>query len=243
MVTIRKVGWRSYLPKERYVTSASDGIDEITPRIPASDEQLASFQITDDAHADGEKKAINALPPDAASEIRRLDAMREAVLASLPIDQWRFDSVRVGYQTLLKRMGDTPAVETALRDRLSRLTRLEQAAKAAMTIEKTLSESRLRDVQVARVRERLAKRDRAHAHSYSAIGVVQPSSRVVDGHKLHALIGSNGATVAYLDIPPGIDVNSLGARRVGVLGVIHYNQDLNTRLITVRDLEKLGGRR
>ncbi len=112
-----------------------------------------------------------------------------------------------------------------------------------MTIQKTLAESRRRDVQVAQVRERLAAGDRSHTRSYSAIGFVQPSSRVVDGHKLHALIGSNGATVAYLDIPPGIDVNSFGARRVGVLGVIHYNQDLGTRLITVRDLEKVEGRR
>ncbi len=97
-------GWVAIVPPEGALCYIrSDGIDEVTPRVPAQDEQLASFQMTEDDHVDAEKKAINTLPPDAASEIRRIDAMRDAVLASLPIDQWRFDTVRAGYQTLLKR--------------------------------------------------------------------------------------------------------------------------------------------
>ena len=156
------------------------------------------------------------------------------------------DSIPSGpvYQTVLKRAGDNRAVEDALRDRLTRVTRHEQAAQAARTIHKTLAESRRRDLEVARVQKRLATIDRSRTRTYSAIGFVQPSSRVVDGRKLHALIGANGSTLAYLDIPPGLDVNSLGARRVGVLlGVVHYNQDLGTRLITVRDLETIESRR
>ena len=66
---------------------------------------------------------------------------------------------------------------------------------------------------------------------------------MIDGRKLHALIGPDGKTIAYLDIPPGLDVESLGSRRVGVRGAVHYNQDLGTRLITVRDLEPVGTRR
>ena len=34
---------------------------------------------------------------------------------------------------------------------------------------------------------------------------MQPSSQKIDGRKLFVLIGKNGGTVAYLDIPPGLD--------------------------------------
>ena len=93
------------------------------------------------------------------------------------------------------------------------------------------------------MRERLAAVDRHRSLTYHAIGNVQPSSRLLDGRKLHALIGPDGKTVAYLDIPPGLDVEALGAHKVGVRGTVHYNQDLGTRLITVRDLEPVGTRR
>ncbi|MBV8554966.1 MAG: hypothetical protein JO116_05330, partial [Planctomycetaceae bacterium] len=59
------------------------------------------------------------------------------------------------------------------------------------------------------------------------------------GQRVFALIGPDGSTVAYLDIPPGLDVRPLVARRVGVRGTIHYNEDLRARLIAVRDLEPL----
>ena len=93
------------------------------------------------------------------------------------------------------------------------------------------------------MQRQLAAVDRYRTVTYHAIGVVQPSSRVVDGRKLHTLIGQDGRTIAYLDIPPGLDVEAMGARRVGVRGSVHYNQELGTRLITVRDLEPVGTRR
>ncbi len=221
----------------------SEGINEVKPPTPAVSERLAGYLVAEDDRAGAEKALTDAVPADVAAEIRRIDAMHHTILASQPIEQWRFDTVRAGYQTVLKRAGDNLAVEEALRDRLTRVTRHEQAAQAARTIQKTLAESRQRDLQVAQIQRRLVAIERSRTRTYSAIGFVQPSSRVVDGRKLHALIGSNGSTLAYLDIPPGIDLNSLGARRVGVLGVTHYNQDLGTRLITVRDLETLESRR
>jgi hypothetical protein len=66
---------------------------------------------------------------------------------------------------------------------------------------------------------------------------------MVEGRKLHALIGANGSTLAYLDIPPGLDLGLLRSRQVGVRGTIHYNPDLGARLITVRDLEAIESRR
>jgi hypothetical protein len=234
--------WLAIVPPEGsrcYIRS--EGIKEVTPPLPSV--SVAAYLVAEDDRAGAEKALTDAVPADVAAEIRRIDAMHHTVLASQPIEQWRFDTVRAGYQTVLKRAGDNLAVEEALRDRLTRVTRHEQAAQAARTIQKTLAEGRRRDLEVAQVQKRLAAIDRSRTRTYSAIGFVQPSSRVVDGRKLHALIGSNGSTLAYLDIPPGVDVNSLGARRVGVLGVTHYNQDLGTRLITVRDLETLESRR
>ena len=62
---------------------------------------------------------------------------------------------------------------------------------------------------------------------------------MVDGHKVFALIGREGKTDAYLDIPPGLDPQPFLASRVGVRGQAHFNEDLGTRLITVRDLESI----
>jgi hypothetical protein len=184
-----------------------------------------------------------SLPVAVAAEIEQVDAMDRAIRTSVPIGQWRFDTVRAGYQAILKRAGDNPAVEEALRIRLAGVTRHEQAAQAARTIETILARSRRRDAAVAQVQQRLVAAAETHARGYSAIGFVQPSSRMVEGRKLHALIGSSGGTLAYLDIPPGLDLDPLFSRRVGVRGAAHYNPDLGARLITVRDLEAIESRR
>jgi hypothetical protein len=236
--------WLAIVPPEGSLCYIrSDGIQVVSPPVSAVAERLTSYQVIEDDPADTEPPLTNGVPPDVAAEIRRVDAMHHAILASQPIVQWRFDNIRAGYQSILKRAGDNRAVEEALRDRVTRVTRHEQAAKAACTIQKTLAESRRRDIQVAGIQKRLVAIDRSHTRTYNAVGFIQPSSRVVDGRKLHALIGSNGSTLAYLDIPPGINLDSLDTRRVGVFGVTHYNQDLGTRLITVRDLETLESRR
>lgn len=180
-----------------------------------------------------------ALPVAVAAEIGQVDAMERAIRTGQPIGQWRFDAVRAGYQAILNRAGEDPAVEEALRDRLARLTRQEQAAQAARTIEMILAQSRRRDAAVARVRQRLAASGGARVRAYSAVGLIQPSSRMVDGRRLHALIGPSGSTMAYLDIPPGLDLQPLLARRVGVRGTTHYDPDLGARLISVRDLESI----
>ena len=64
-----------------------------------------------------------------------------------------------------------------------------------------------------------------------------------DGRKLYILIANDGSTIAYLDVPPGLDIDRLLANRVGVRGTPHFNEDLGARLITVRDIDKLGPRR
>ena len=71
------------------------------------------------------------------------------------------------------------------------------------------------------------------------VGLLQLSAQQVDGQKLCVLIGKNGGTVAYLHIPPGLDPDPMLARKVGVRGVAHYDEDLQSRLITVRTLEPI----
>jgi hypothetical protein len=119
----------------------------------------------------------------------------------------------------------------------------EEAAGAARTIEMLLAQSRRRDAVVAQVKRRLAAKGRSHARSYSAVGYVQSSAHSLEGRKLYALLGSDGSTLAFLDIPPGLDIDPVLAQRVGVRGESHYSEDLGTQLITVRDIERMDLRR
>lgn len=212
------------------------------PRRPGASEVLASYLVPQ-GEPDRPAKALDPLPPDARAELDRLDRMHRSILVDQPVDRWNLQPVRAGYQELLTRWHDQPAVEEALRTRLARVARHEQASAAAREFQAVLARSRRRDAQVALLERRLAELDLKRTVTYAAVGTVQPSARMVDGHQLHVLVGKQGQTIAYLDMPPGLDVEALGAKRVGVRGTIHYRQDLGTRLITVRDVETVGARR
>src|SRR5262249_43278815 len=137
------------------------------------------------------------LPADIAAEIARIEARHASIMASQPIERWRFETIRADYLTLLKRAGEKPDVEEALRERLSQVTRNEQAARAARTIQTILARSRPRDLEVAEIHQRLAAAERSRSRTYDAIGFVQRSSRMVEGRRLYALIGSDGKTLAF----------------------------------------------
>jgi hypothetical protein len=183
------------------------------------------------------------LPSAVAAEIKTVDEMHRLIRINQPIAQWRFETVRSSYQAILKRAGIDPNVEEAVRVRLAQVARGEQAAQAARTIENILVESHRRDHEVAALERRVAAASRAHAAAYSTRGFVQASSEMIDGRKLYVLIASDGSTIAYLDVPPGLDIDPLLAHRIGVRGDPHFNEELGARLITVRDVEKLEPRR
>lgn len=212
------------------------------PRRPGPSEVLAAYLVPQ-GEPEQPAKSVAPLPPDARAEIDRLDRMHRSILVDQPVDRWNLQPVRAGYQELLTRWRDQPAVDEALRTRLARVTRHEQAAAAAREFQAVLARSRQRDAQVGLLERRLAEVDQKRTVSYAAVGTVQPSARMMDGHPLHVLVGKQGQTIAYLDMPPGLDVEALGTKRVGVRGTIHYRQDLGTRLITVRDVESVGARR
>ena len=62
---------------------------------------------------------------------------------------------------------------------------------------------------------------------------------MVEGRRVHALLGDDGRVVAYLTIPPGLSIGPLLSHRVGVLGEGHYDEALRARLILVKDVERL----
>ena len=185
------------------------------------------------------------LPPAIASELKRIDAMRVEVETGTPIERWRFDAVRAAYQALLKTASAEPVVENAIRSRLEYLAQREQAAKAAATIKAILAQSHNRDRDIDELRRQLqtTATKYSRSHPYEAVGFMQPSAQKFDGRKLFVLVGKSGGTVAYLDIPPGLDANPVLARKVGVRGVAHYNEELHSRLITVRDVDAIEPRR
>ena len=209
--------------------------------IPASYEEPR--QTSGHRDADGPLGSSSTWPAEISAELERLGAMHRTIVASQPIEQWHFETVRAGYQALLKQVGDRLDLEDALRARLARVSKHEQAARAARTIEEILARSHRRDGEVAAVRRYLAQLERTRARAYDAVGFMQPSARTVDGHRVFALIGRKGSTIAYLDIPPGLDPAPFLAQRVGVRGQSHFKEELGTRLITVRDLEGVEARK
>jgi hypothetical protein len=220
-----------------------------SPPIPPSAEVRASYEEPARKRqpaGQSQERATGSTPAwthEISADLERIDGMFRAIVASQPVEQWRFETVRAGYQGLLKRFADRPDLEDALRARLASVTQHEQAARAARTIESILARSHRRDSELAGVRRDLDRQVRSRARAYDAIGFVQPSARKVDGHRIFALIGHEGSTIAYLDIPPGLDPEPFLARRVGVRGQAHFREDLGTRLISVRDLESIEARK
>ena len=191
------------------------------------------------------QKAEDAVPDEVpaaiTSELKTIDARRLQIETGMPIERWRFDDVRARYQGLSRMAPGDLAVENVIRDRLDLLSRREQAAKAVATIQTILAQSHDRDRNIVETRHRLrtSAGNLARSHSYQAVGFMQASAQKIDGHKLFLLVGRTGETVAYLDIPPGLDPEPVLAHKVGVRGIAHYNGELQSRVITVRDLEKI----
>ena len=131
----------------------------------------------------------------------------------------------------------------AIRAQLDEVARHEAIATDARQIETLLARSRRRDGIVALHERRLADAQKPQARPYNIVGLIQASSRKVGGQKVFALIGRDGSTQAYLDIPPGIDVKGLMTHRVGVRGAVHYDEALRSRVISVREVEALDAER
>lgn len=209
-------------------------------REPGRTARLASERVgpIDPAFASvGPPVSELALTPTFAAALARAERGHRAVLV-LPMESWRFDQVRLDYRGLLETAA-TPQERSAAQSRLDQLARQEAASRAAREIAAILDRSRRRDAEVQAIHSRLATFARANGSPFTARGLLQRSSKLVEGRRVYVLIGQGGQASAYLQIPPGLDVERFVASRVGVRGDAHYSEALRSRVIWVRDLEAL----
>ena len=132
----------------------------------------------------------------------------------------------------------TSVERAAVEARLAVLERQSAASRAARKVEDLIEASRLRDRQVPHVDPARPAAVREGSDAYDARGMLQRTSREFEGRRLYALIGGDGHAVAYLQIPPGLNVRDLLGHRVGVNGDSRYDEELRARLILVRELER-----
>jgi hypothetical protein len=186
------------------------------------------------SHADVAK----AMPPaDLEGPLRRIEGEHRAVVAR-PMTRWDFAGVRREYQALLASRGD-PATRAAVGEKLDQVDREDEMATAAREFEALVRKSRQRDAVLGRVEDDLRDLRMAEDLAYDAEGLLQATSRRVDGEKVFALLDDEGRVVAYLKIPPGVDTTNLVARQVGVRGKSRFDEGLKYRLVDVRDIEAL----
>lgn len=173
--------------------------------------------------------------PDLAATLSRVTDAHQRILAG-PMDRWDLRAVEIEYQTLLR--GATGSDRRVLEERLRLVKRQTETADAMRRMETLLTRSRSRDHKVDEVQE-LATDPRKGKPSYDAIGLLQSTSKLVDGRQVHALLGDDGSVVAYLLVPPGLPVKPYLFQQVGVRGEGQFNESLRFKLIKVHDLEPL----
>ncbi len=179
----------------------------------------------------------SAFPPEIVEEVKRIEAEHRAAVSG-PVESWNLEPIRQRYEFLLKSVSSLDIVST-LRSRIAIVARHEEISRSARTFASILEKSRRRDQQIAANRRRLADLEKPERRPYLAEGLIQASSRQVDGHRVFALIGPEGRPVAYLDIPPGLDARPVLSKRVGVRGTIHFDENFGAQLIAVRDIDAL----
>jgi len=178
-----------------------------------------------------------SLAPALAEALAKVAAAHRQALRR-PVDQWDLDPVRQRYQSLLDAETDATA-RTAIRARLAQVERQQAAAKAARAMQDALAASRRLDRELAQQRVGADNARTKERIPYDAVGLLQRSSKQVDGQKVFALIDRQGNTSAYLSIPPGVQPETLLTRRVGVRGRVRFNELLGTYLVQVTQLEPL----
>ena len=198
------------------------------PEVSGRPERLASYEQPASADPD--------LPPEVNAELASIRAAERST-RSVPLESWELGPIRDRYEALLRRSGTDSAVRAAVQARLDRLARDESAVRAARDVARLLRDGDRRDAEIDRLRREV---DRARARDdrkYDAQGLMQPSSRRYQGQKVHALIGPEGRAIGYLQIPPGVPVARYMEQKVGVRGIVRFDEGLGARLISVRDIE------
>jgi hypothetical protein len=172
----------------------------------------------------------STLPPALAAELTRVETAQRAILRGA-LETWDLDAVKRSYQDLANRYRD-PDSRALLEARIARVDQQNHLAQQARRFEMLVRESRSRDS--SRPVRRPTEPDAALA--YDAVGMLQPSSKLVDGQQVYSLVGENGTPTAYLSVRPGIRAERYLSSYVGVRGQVHYDSYLRNRVIDVEDL-------
>ena len=178
------------------------------------------------------------LPAEVDAELASIAATERAI-RSRAIEAWDFDSILGRYESLLRRSAANDDVRSAIAPRLARARRDAEIGRKAREVDRLLRQGEDRDAQVARIEKSIEVARARTDRDFDAQGLLQPSSRRYQGQKVLALIGPEGRPVGYLKIPPGVAVNRFLAHKVGVRGIVHFDETLGARLISVRDIEML----
>ncbi|MEO6811746.1 MAG: hypothetical protein ABI353_21765 [Isosphaeraceae bacterium] len=218
---VRTVADSGLSPPIRQASSATE------PEVSISREFADAGPILDES----------GLPVSLANRLAQIEQDHRAILRQ-PVETWRLGTIRQSYETLLKETTDS-AAQAALRARLDRVNQQDAVAKTSATLEDVLGRSRSRDVELAEAQAQTLPANRRQARSHDAEGLLQISSKQADGQRVFALIAESGETTAYLRLPTGLAPEPYLTKRIGVRGIVRYDETLRARVITVRELERL----
>lgn len=221
---------------ERFVLSSgleSPALATKSPEIRATEPAVrrASFVENDPV----------GLPPDLVGSFRNVEEGHRAILAR-PIESWDLEPIRRDYRALMAGLRE-PAALGAIRSRLDQIDREDEMAKSAREFEGLVRRSRQRDAVVERTRDSIKALRASEVASFDAEGLLQRSSKRVEGEKVFVLLDDEGLVVTYLKLPTGVDARNLLSRQVGVRGKSRFDEGLRFRLIEARDVEPTGPER
>ncbi|GIW87678.1 MAG: hypothetical protein KatS3mg108_2002 [Isosphaeraceae bacterium] len=170
-------------------------------------------------------------------ELGRVESRHRAALAGR-LESWSLEPVRRAYEELATRASG-PIEREAIALRLRQLERQQAAAQAARRLRELAASTQQRDAELDSLRRQLGKLATGAESPFEAEGLLQRCSELVDGRRAFLLIGDDGLSTIYLVAPPGLDLDSYVAARVGVRGDSRFHSVLKSRVITVRDIERL----
>ena len=228
--------WRAIEPAEgevRYLRAEGLGPppaaapQPTSPPPPARPERLASFQA---------EATDPDVPAEVNAELTSIAATARLIRGG-SVETWDLAPIRARYESLLRQYGGNPRVQAVVQPRLDQTNRAADLASKARKVAQILDQSEQRDAEVAQIQQSVNLARSQTERKFDAQGLLQASSRRYRGQKVLALIGPEGRPISYLTIPPGIAINRYLARKVGVRGIVHFDEGLGARLISVRDLE------
>jgi hypothetical protein len=170
-------------------------------------------------------------------ELERLETLHRRALQG-SFESWQLESIRHGYRALEARASSSDEI-AAVQLRLNQLDRHQRLAHSAQELAGIIGQSKSRDAEISSLRDHLDQLASGTRSSYSAQGLLQTTSTLVDGRRAYVLIGEDGFATAYISLPPGIDGRKYLGSRIGVRGETRFHPLLKSRVVAVTDLDAL----